>query len=180
MKKVKSISRDAPPTLARISKQPLLRSCIGPTFHQCHYTCKCTPGTQIGYIVGMSNTTNQSATERADALLTRWGQCLSQSEKQTPPPVAETAPETDGRGLVGMAARVYVALAAKAGEIVTPVVKTWQESVDEARREQERKAAQTPGAPSAQKDGTDEKEGEKVLGETAGVAADAASTATGA
>ena len=78
-----------------------------------------------------------------------------------------------------MAARIYVALAAKTGEIVTPVVKTWQESVDEARREQERKAAQTPDAPSAQKEGADEKEGEKVLGETASVAADAASTAAG-
>ncbi len=146
----------------------------------------------------MSNTTNQSATERADALLTRWGQRLSQSEKQTPPPTAEAAtgtggvmqraearlegdgPKTGGRGLVGMTARVYVALAAKNGEMVDPIVKTWQESVDEARREQEQKAAQTQGTPGAQQEGADEKEGEKALGKTAGAATEAAGTAAGA
>ena len=151
---------------------------------------------------------NQTATERAEALLTRWEQRLSQSNRQPPPATTEGTTEagnavqraeallagkgpkadspessslnSSGRGLVGAAARVYVALAAKTGEIVTPVVKTWQESVDEARREQEQKAAQTQGGPGAKQEGTDEKEGEKALGKTADTAAEAAGTAAGA
>ena len=151
---------------------------------------------------------NQTATERAEALLTRWGQRRSQSGKQTPPATTEgtteaesavqraeallggkgpktdgpesSGPKSSGRGLMGVAARAYVALAAKTGEIVTPVVKNWQESVDEARREQEREAAQDPSKPSAQQEGSDEEEGEKALGKTADATAEAAGTAAGA
>ena len=161
----------------------------------------------------MSNTTNQTATERAEALLTRWEQRLSQSGKQTPPATTEgtteaesavqraeallggkgakaegpessgpesSGPKSSGRGLMGAAAHVYVALAAKTGEVVTPVVKNWQASVDEARREQEQKAAQDPNKPNAQQEGSDEKEGEKALGKTADATAEAAGTAAGA
>ncbi len=146
----------------------------------------------------MSNTTSQSAsqsaTERADALLTRWGQRLSLTNRQTPPDKtksgkavrrAKSQPtgaeaKSSGRGLLGVTARVYVAVAAKTGEIVDPIAKSWQESVNEARREQEQKAAQTQGEPSAGQEGSDEKEGEQTLKKTAGAATEAAGTAAGA
>ncbi len=146
----------------------------------------------------MSNTTTQSATERADALLTRWGQRLSRTDKQTPPVTTEAggavhraetlldgakpkiSEKISGRGFLEATARVYVALAAKTGEVVTPVVQTWQQSVDKARREQEQKAAQSQGGPDAGQEGTDEKEGEQTLKKTAGAATEAAGTAAGA
>ena len=152
----------------------------------------------MGYSKAMSNTTIQSATERADALLTRWGQRLSRTGGQTPPVTTEAggavqraetlldgakpkiSEKISGRGFLEATARVYVALAAKTGEVVTPVAQTWQESVDKARREQEQKAAQNPSKPSAGQEGADEKEGEHALTETAGAATEAAGTAAGA
>lgn len=141
-----------------------------------------------------TNATTQSATERADALLTHWGERLSRSDKQTPPDTTEAGgagrraetlagdakPKISGRGFMAATARVYVALAAKTGEGVTLIVQTWQQSVDEARREQEQRAARSQGTPGAQQEGTDEKEGEQTLKKTAGAATEAAGTAAGA
>ncbi len=135
--------------------------------------------------------------ERADALLTRWGQRLSPADKPVPPDTAKPMPsetqgkavqqadsllgrlgqQMNGRGLVRMTARVYVALAAKTGEVVDPVVKTWQQSVDEARQQQEQQAAQAQGTPGAHREEADEKEGEGALKKTAGAATEAAGTA---
>lgn len=96
----------------------------------------------------------------AEALLTRREQRLSRPEKQTVSteaggavPQAEALPAGDGpkasvpksggRGLVGVAARADAALSARTGDLAEPVVKNRQESMEEARREQERKAART-------------------------------------
>jgi hypothetical protein len=138
-----------------------------------------------------------SAVERADALLTRWGQRLSPADKPVPPDTAKPMPsETQGkavqqadsllgrmghrmsgRGLVEAAAHVYVALAAKTGEMVDPIVKTWRQSVDQARRQQEQQTAQAQGTSGAHRKEADEKEGETALKKTAGAATEAAGTA---
>ncbi len=137
-----------------------------------------------------------SATERADALLTRWGQRLSPANRAAPRTEAGTAPaplpsadapHTDpdpdtvrradsllgrvghrlsGRGLVEAAAYGYVALAIKTGRAANAAQKTWQESVQAARKQQEQQAARTGGARAARQVAADEKKGEQVLKQT--------------
>ena len=155
----------------------------------------------------MSNTLNQSATERADALLTRWGQRLSPARQSAghgdddramrPEPEAGTVGQADsllgrlghrlsGRGLVEAAAYGYVALALQTGRAANTVQKTWQESVEDARRQQEQRAAQAGGPRAARRVTAEEKKGEQVLKQTeadvegdAEQAADVAGSAAG-
>ncbi len=142
----------------------------------------------------------QSAVERADALLTRWGQKGSSAERRLPAEttvsgkaaVSKRAEDRadgilrrigqnfNGRRLIKAAAYGYVALAAKTGTLVDPLVKTWQDGVVEAQRQEEQQADQTQGPSGAHQEETNEKEGQKALKTTAGAAADAAGTAAGA
>lgn len=142
----------------------------------------------------------QSAVERADALLTRWGQSLRSAERRMP---AENAVSGDapisgdaedradsilerigqnlsGRQLVKAAAHGYVVLAAKTGMLIEPLVTTWQDGVAEAQRQQEQQAAQTQGTSGAHQEEASEKEGQQTLKTTAGAAVEAAGTAAGA
>lgn len=143
----------------------------------------------------MSKTTDQpipSATERADALLTRWGQSLNPVRR--PAPLAEEAsrPTADapraapdprpvqradsllgrvghrlsGRGLVEAAAYGYVAVAIRTGRAANAAQETWQKSVQAARKQQEQRTAQTGGARAARQVAADEKKGEQVLKQT--------------
>lgn len=138
------------------------------------------------------NQTALSATERADALLTRWGQSLNPTGRPAPlteeaPQPPADAPHTDpdpgtvrradsllgrvghrlsGRGLVEAAAYGYVALAIRTGRAANAAQKTWQESVQAARKQQEQRAAQTGGARAARQVAADEKKGEQVLTQT--------------
>lgn len=133
-----------------------------------------------------------SATERADALLTRWGQSLNPVKR--PAPLAEEAPRPpadaphtapdpgtvrradsllgrvghrlSGRGLVEAAAYGYVALAIRTGRAANAAQKTWQESVQAALKQQEQQAARTGGARAARQVAADEKKGEQVLKRT--------------
>ena len=132
-----------------------------------------------------------SATERADALLTRWGQSLNPVKKPVPvaeaatPPVTAPRPEPapkaarradtllgrvghrlSGRGLVEAVAYGYVAVAIKTGRAANAAQKTWQESVQAALKQQEQRAAQTGGASAARQVAADEKKGEQVLKQT--------------
>ena len=150
--------------------------------------------------LNMTNLKEQSVVERADALLTRWGQSLSSAERRMP---AETTVSgnaavsgnaedradgilkrigrnLNGRHLVKAAAHSYVALAAKTGTLVDPFVKTWQDGVAEAQRQEEQQADQTQGPSGAHQEETDEQEGQQTLKKTTGAAADVAGAAAGA
>ncbi len=135
----------------------------------------------------------QSATERADALLTRWGQRLSRTEGHTPQDDADPPtdaqdsapaprPEADGgavnradtllgrmghrlsgRGLIETAAYGYVAVAIRTGRVADTVQAAWQESVQEARTRQIQEASQTGGKKAARRTATDERTGENIL-----------------
>ncbi len=98
-------------------------------------------------------------TRRADALRGHFGQAVS------------------GRGLLRGTAHGYVALAASVQALLDPVRQAWQQSLDEARQEQEERVARTQGAAAARREEADEKQGEQTLKKTAGGAAEAASTA---
>ena len=137
------------------------------------------------------NQSAPSATERADALLIRWGQSLNpikksppMAEAATPPikeprprPASESARRTDsllvrvghrlsGRGLIEAAAYSYVAVAIRTGRAASAAQKTWQESVQAALKQQEQQAARTGGARAARQVAADEKKGEQVLKQT--------------
>jgi len=131
-----------------------------------------------------------SAIERADALLTHWGQSLNPMKKPAPSaeapaagpvPRPEPAPKAtrradsllgrvghrlSGRGLVETAAYGYVAVAIRTGRAANAAQKAWQESVQAALKQQEQRAAQTGGARAAQQVAADEKKGEQVLKQT--------------
>ena len=142
----------------------------------------------------MSNTTSpsanapQSATERADALLTRWGQRLKPTGGPTPPAASEAPateaprPEADsgaagradgllgrmghrlsGRGLIETAAYGYVALAIRTGRVADAVQTAWQESVQNARTQQIQEASRPGGKKAARRTATDERTGENIL-----------------
>ena len=128
-----------------------------------------------------------TAVERADALLNTWGQRLNPTGKATAQGRSESMrPQTDGgtvhradtlldrvghrlsgRGLVEVAAYGYVALAVRVGRTANEVQKTWQESAQAARRQQEEQAAKTGGTQAAHKVASDEKNGEQILSRTA-------------
>ncbi len=82
-----------------------------------------------------------------------------------------------GQGLMRVAARGYVALALKTQKVADSVSHSWQQSLDQARREQEEQIARTQGAAAARQEAAEEKRGEKTLHNASGDAEKAADTA---
>lgn len=138
-----------------------------------------------------------SAVNRAEALLTRWERRRGPASGGPPPPAnypAERAPavrraeelmaragrQANGRGVVRVAARGYVWLAAQVQAIAGPIQQDWQSSVAEARRDQEQQAARHGGPGAGLREERQEKQGEGKLKKTAGATAEAASAATDA
>jgi len=128
--------------------------------------------------VPRSENDTPSAVERADALLTRWEQRLTPGRAAPPPAVSGKVRPAGGRGLMWPVARGYVWLSARVQDIVGPIQQSWQQSVAEARREQEQQAARRGGPGAARREAGQEKQGEGTIKKTAGATAEAASTAT--
>ena len=153
----------------------------------------------------MTNLNEQSAIERADALLARWEQNLSGAERRMAAEITvskkaavsrntaeagnaegradgilkRVGQNFSGRQLIKAAAHGYVALSAKTGALVDPLVKTWQDGVAEAQRQEEQQAVQAQGPSGARQEEANEKEGQQTLKKTTSAAADVAGAAGG-
>ena len=137
------------------------------------------------------------AITRADALLTRWERKLTPTGAWSPatpadrprrdPPAVQRAEamldragqRVRGRGLLRPVARGYVWLAATVQAVASPIQQSWQESLDEARHEQEQQVARRDGTGAAHREEGQEKRGEGTLKKTAGATAEAATDAAG-
>ncbi len=140
-----------------------------------------------------TTSTYSSAVERAECILSRRPPAApkeaaeDEAAAQTPEPggparqadalVGHFGQAMSGRGLLRGTAHGYVVLAASLQALLDPVRQAWQQSLDEARQEQEERVARTQGAAAARHEEADEKQGEQTLKKTAGGAAETASTA---
>jgi hypothetical protein len=76
------------------------------------------------------------------------------------------------RRILRSVARGYVAVTEALGRFVEPIRVNWQEAVEEARQEREQQASQDGGSPRRTR--RHQRQGERTLKKSAGVAASAA------
>ncbi len=132
----------------------------------------------------------KSAVQRAEDILNRWGrptasmpQDKAAMRPQSPAgseddarPVARAEALLDGagrkssgQGALQTVARGYVAMALSVQKRADAFKRNWQKAVQQARREQEEKAAQTEGPKAARNVAREERRGEKTLNKLVGV-----------
>lgn len=132
----------------------------------------------------------KSAVQRAEDILDRWvGTATStrQDEAATRPqspaasqndarPVARaevlldgSGRKASGQGALQTVARGYVAMALSVQKRADAFKGNWQKAVQQARREQEEKAAQAEGPKAARNAAREERRGEKTLNKLVGV-----------